>query len=137
MTAPLGARLPRRTASVLPRESGTTGLSSPRMTSSFQHSAPAMFSPSVLPFTVMASAIEMPLKLAEQSRNAAGEVEILHQVFARGEEIGADRHLACHVGHVVERQIDAGPTGHGDRDGRRRWSSRRAPYRRRGRCGSF
>ncbi len=52
ITAPCGARLPRRTASVRPRARGTAGFSRSRMTSSFQHAAPSSASPSVRPSTV-------------------------------------------------------------------------------------
>ena len=55
MTAPCGARLPRSTATP---PSGPIGRSRGAITSALQTMAPAMFSPSVRPFTVTQSDVE-------------------------------------------------------------------------------
>ena len=61
----------------------TSALSRGRITSWLYTSAPAMFSPSVLPLTVRASSASRSPISFEQRAQAAGVVEILHQVLAR------------------------------------------------------
>ena len=50
----------------------------------------------------------------QERRQAAGIVEVLHQVFAARPEIGDHRHLAADPVEIVEGERHPGAAGHGD-----------------------
>ena len=125
ITAPSGARLPRSTASAVGVDQGACRAA--RITSASYTFAPAMFSPSVLPLTVIASSLSRSPSCAQQRPQAAGIVEVLHQVFARGAHVGEHRRPARERVEAVERQLHAGAARHARSGARPRWSSRPAP----------
>src|SRR3977135_782430 len=95
MMAPSGQRLPRSTAMPASFLNGDFKL---WITSRFQHGASLLFSQTVLP---------LPGSGSRCSRQAAGVIEILHQVLARGHQIDQRMHAAAEPVEVVEVQIDA------------------------------
>jgi len=101
MMAPSGQRLPRSTA--IPA-SFLNGDLKPWMTSRFQHGASLLFSQIVLPLTVSASRCRRLFspQLPQHGRQAAGVIEILHQVLARGHQIDERMHAAAEPVEVVE-----------------------------------
>ena len=80
MTAPSGARLPRRIA--MPAFA-LNGSSKVLITSRFQHGRLAMFSPIVLPLAVIASLLSTPSISLQHRGQSAGVVEIFHEELAR------------------------------------------------------
>ena len=64
-----------------------------------------MFSPMVLPVTVMQDRSSLLAQIVHQRAQAAGVEEILHQVFARRPHIGEHRHLRATAGRSVSMSI--------------------------------
>ena len=76
------------------------------MTSSLKTSAPAMFSPSVLPVTVQRTEMQLVAHALHQRRQAAGVEEVLHQVgVAARPDVGDHRHVAAGRVEVVEADV--------------------------------
>ena len=86
ITAPSGARLPRSTASRLRRCSALVERADDVVVPHLGRRA--MFSPSVLPVTVGVPRSSSGAELPQQRRQPAGIEEILHQVAARGADVG-------------------------------------------------
>src|SRR5690606_34704032 len=110
-TAPPGARLPCSTA--VPEPAGCIGSASGRITSRFQHSAVATFTPMDSPVTVSASPSSRPA--SARSRSTTGSppcvAEALQEEPARRHEIDDGGHLPGQLVEVVQAQLDAEPPG--------------------------
>ena len=99
------------------------------MTSPFQHSAPSIAAPSVRPSTVIAERSRWSPQAGEQRPQSAGEIEVLHQIGAGGEQIGQHGNACGRFCHVLERRARPRRVRTSRSGGSRRWSSRRAPCR--------
>ena len=89
-------------------------------------SAPAMFSPSVLPLTVRAASVEQVADVAQQCAQSAGVEEVLHQELARRPDVGDERRLARERVEAVDRRAGCRRAARSRPCARRHWSSRRA-----------
>ncbi len=111
MTAPSGARFPCSTARP---PLGKGGSPARRITSSSRNGTASMFSPRVLPLTVVRSRCRGSLIWASRAGRPPGVVEVLHQVLTAGPDVGQPRHARGTGGRSRPGSGHLAAAGHGD-----------------------
>ena len=71
--------------------------------------AAAAISPMVGPLTVPGVRLEQPGQLAQQGRQPAGGVEVLHEAGTGRLDVGEHRHAGAEPGQLIQGQGDADP----------------------------